>query len=435
MLLGIHCHNFGVLHDTSFGMSFSDLAGLTASQAAILDDPAASPLREDRLPLGPLCALIGRNSTGKSALFAALSFISVRLRHDVAFACEQCGRSGFTSMKTRGDCSDICFSLLFSGEADGEFLSYELCLSSDRHGRPFVARESVCQARFGTDGLTVETLLDLEQGRGKIREAGVLHETALSETKAPALAAYGLLLSCPELNRIHDQVSRWFFDRLSQPADPSRRPEPVRQGGHRHVSVTGDNVRNVLEFLQIEHPEQYGQAMNRISERMPTEKRIDQAFSNGVSSGTRKLFTILLLLEDPDPRPLICLEEPDGGLYHENVDSLAFALRDFTIRNPACQILFTTHSPYILESMRPEEVWVFERRPAATSPGPAASEAGSAAAAACSAAADPYTHTRCLARDPVVRAMHEQGVGLGALWYGGHLDRSWDDARRSGESD
>jgi hypothetical protein len=36
-------------------------------------------------------------------------------------------------------------------------------------------------------------------------------------------------------------------------------------------------------------------------------------------------------------------------------------MRDYTLRILACQIMFTTHNPYILESLRPEEVWVFER--------------------------------------------------------------------------
>ena len=113
MLLGIQIHNFGVLHDVIFGLAYDELTRLTTRQAADIFDPTISPVPADRMPLGQLCALIGRNSTGKSALFSALSFLCDCLRHDVPFACEQNGRKGFTSLKTVGDRSDIHFSLLF----------------------------------------------------------------------------------------------------------------------------------------------------------------------------------------------------------------------------------------------------------------------------------------------------------------------------------
>lgn len=283
MLLGAHIHNFGILHDMVIGVSFDELISLTTDQAADLFDPALSPVPENRLPLGQLNTLIGRNSTGKSALFSALSFLSDCLRHDIAFACEQNGRHSFTSLKTTGDRSNICFSLTFSGETNDEFLNYELCLSSDPHGRPFVAREFVRRAWSSEGSFSTESLLALEHGKGTVsvagnaKRAGTLRDAGVTETKAPALAAYGLLLDYPLLNRIHGQISRWYFDHLSQPPAQALRAEPVRQGGHRHVSVTGDNVRNVLEFLEKENPAQYVQALNRIAERMPNEKRIDRS--------------------------------------------------------------------------------------------------------------------------------------------------------------
>jgi hypothetical protein len=69
--------------------------------------------------------------------------------------------------------------------------------------------------------------------------------------------------------------------------------------------------------------------------------------------------------------------------------------------------------------MRPEEVWVFERR---REQSPAIPQGL-------------YTHTRCVARDAIVRAMHAEGVGMGALWYSGHLDSSWEDLHASGSTD
>jgi predicted ATPase len=36
-----------------------------------------------------------------------------------------------------------------------------------------------------------------------------------------------------------------------------------------------------------------------------------------MSDGTLKVFAIQLLLEDTEPPPLIGIEEPENGLYHQ----------------------------------------------------------------------------------------------------------------------
>lgn len=373
-------------------------------------------------------------------MFAALSFLADCLRHNVAFASTKNGRVNFRHLKTDGVDADICYRIVLSGADENEFLGYDIRLAADQHGRPYVAAESVKRAWFNTKGAHHEILLELENGRGIVREDGELKEAAVADTKAPALATYGMLLKYPALNRIYAQISRWFFDQIPLKALQPLTSEKEGEGGHRHVSFTGDNIMNVLEYLRSKDPVYYEQAIARISDRIPSERRIDKALNNGVSAGTRKLFILLLLLEDPAPRPLICLEEPDAGLYHDMVDSLAYALRDYTIRNPECQVMFTTHSPYILESIRPEEVWIFERRTQAGEAEAAEPKAAVPNAVEHAVASGPvsgresgYTHTRALARDPVVRAMHAEGVGLGALWYSGHIDREWDEVHSKEE--
>jgi len=423
MLLGIHICNFEILQDTTFGITFDELISLDADAVVQIYDPAFNPLPGDRMPLGQINVLIGRNSTGKSAMFSALSFLADCLRHNVAFASTKNGRVNFRHLKTEGVDADICYRIVLSGADENEFLGYDIRMAADQHGRPYVAAESVKRAWFNAKGAQHEILLELENGRGSVREDDELKEAAVADTKAPALATYGMLLKYPALNRIYAQISRWFFDQIPLKALQPLTSEKAGEGGHRHISFTGDNIKNVLEFLKNQDPVYYEEAIQRIAERMPAEKRIDKALNNGVSAGTRKLFALLLLLEDPDPRPLICLEEPDAGLYHDMVDSLAFALRDYTIRHTDCQVLFTTHSPYILESMNPEEVWIFERPVATIGSGDKASRTAG------------FTRTRSLARDPVVRAMHQEGIGLGAMWYSGHLDRAWDEVHAKDDSE
>ena len=76
-------------------------------------------------------------------------------------------------------------------------------------------------------------------------------------------------------------------------------------------------------------------------------------------------------------------------------------MRAYTLRNGYCQIIFSTHNPYIIETLSPKEVWIFERS--------FEKDAGD-------------VRIRCAGDDPLVCEMFRQGVGMGAIWYAGHLD-------------
>jgi len=67
-------------------------------------------------------------------------------------------------------------------------------------------------------------------------------------------------------------------------------------------------------------------------------------------------------MEDPDPPPFICIEEPENGLYHKLLGSLVEEFRSHaTGRKNAPQIFVTTHQPYFVDAMGPEEVWILEK--------------------------------------------------------------------------
>ena len=68
--------------------------------------------------------------------------------------------------------------------------------------------------------------------------------------------------------------------------------------------------------------------------------------------------------------------------------------------------MFSTHNPYIIETLSPKEIWVFERT--------FEKEEGD-------------VEIRCAGADPLVMEMFRQGVGMGAIWYGGHLDTKQDE--------
>ena len=118
-----------------------------------------------------------------------------------------------------------------------------------------------------------------------------------------------------------------------------------------------------------------------------------------MSDGTLKVFAYLLLLEDPTPPPFLCIEEPENGLYHKLLESLAKEFRDHaTGRKGGSQVFITTHQPYLVDALEPAEVWILEK------------------------GSDSYSVIRRASDDALVRNMVAEGLPLGGLWYSDYLD-------------
>ncbi len=119
-----------------------------------------------------------------------------------------------------------------------------------------------------------------------------------------------------------------------------------------------------------------------------------------MSDGTLKLFAYLLLLEDPEPPPLLSIEEPENGLYHKLLEVLASELRSYaTGGKRGTQVFVTTHQPYFLDALHPDEVWVLEK--------------------------DPKTGFSKITRAseiPYVANQVEEGQPLGSLWFSDYLE-------------
>ena len=125
----------------------------------------------------------------------------------------------------------------------------------------------------------------------------------------------------------------------------------------------------------------------------------DPFFAQQMSDGTLKVFAYLLLLEDPAPPPFICIEEPENGLYHKLLETLATEFRAHaTGRGNAPQLFITTHQPYFVDALSPDETWLLEK------------------------GRDGFSSIRRASDDETVRAMVDEGLPLGSLWYSDYLD-------------
>jgi predicted ATPase len=126
----------------------------------------------------------------------------------------------------------------------------------------------------------------------------------------------------------------------------------------------------------------------------------DPFFSQQMSDGTLKMFAYLLLLEDPDPPPFICIEEPENGLHHKLLETLADEFRSHATGKPRSpQIFITTHQPYFVDALEPEETWILEKGD------------------------DGFAEVRRAGDDRIVKAMVNEGIPLGSLWYSDYFDK------------
>jgi predicted ATPase len=90
------------------------------------------------------------------------------------------------------------------------------------------------------------------------------------------------------------------------------------------------------------------------------EIRLDFELSGGervparlVSAGTLRILALLAALR-MDPRPyVLCVEEPENGIYPGRLRALLALLRDVTATALPTQTILTTHSPVALAALRP----------------------------------------------------------------------------------
>lgn len=144
------------------------------------------------------------------------------------------------------------------------------------------------------------------------------------------------------------------------------------------LSKTGDNLPNVIQYLQESHPEQLQRITEVLRRRIPRLERIDATpmpdgrlllevkdapfdkpvLSKFASDGTLKMLAYLTVLYDPEPPRFIGIEEPENFLHPRLLPELGEECRHAAERT---QLLVTTHSPFFLDSCRPEEVRILFR--------------------------------------------------------------------------
>lgn len=152
-------------------------------------------------------------------------------------------------------------------------------------------------------------------------------------------------------------------------------------GETEHLSETGDNLPLVARYLHEQHPAIFNRILAMMASRVPGVSSVEPKlmedgyltlrFQDGsfktpfldryVSDGTIKMFAYLVLLYDPRPHPLLCVEEPENQLYPQLMAELAEEFRSYA--NRGGQVFVSTHSPDFLNALELDEVcWLVKHQ-------------------------------------------------------------------------
>lgn len=377
-------------------------------------------------PLTPFTVVIGKNGVGKSSLFDAFGFVADCLISDVETACDMKQRGGFDRLRSKGVNEPIRFEIYYREAPNERPITYELSINLDHSGRPYVESELLKQRRKGQRYGRPYPFLRLDRGKGMVwageeaveiegEEDRTQTVVELTDPRQLGIATLGTLKEHPRIKRFRDFLKGWY---LSYFYPDAARSLPSA-GPQRHLNVHGDNIGNVVQFMEREHKDRFRSILARIANKIPgiakidtevtADKRVllrfndgafdDPFFAQQMSDGTLKVFAYLLLLEDPEPPPFICIEEPENGLYHKLLESLAQEFRTHaTGKKNAPQIFVTTHQPYFVDALSAEEVWILEK------------------------GQDGFSTIRRVSELDVVKNLVAEGLPLGGLWYSDYLD-------------
>jgi predicted ATPase len=199
-------------------------------------------------------------------------------------------------------------------------------------------------------------------------------EETLDSAEVLAVNTLGQLARHPRVSALRRFITGWYLSYLT--ADSTRGvPEA---GPQERLSAIGDNLANVIQYLKEQHPERLSHVLTVLARRVPRLERVDAEFladgrlllrikdapfeepilAKFTSDGTLKMLAYLTVLYDPQPPQLVGIEEPENHLHPRLLVELAEECRAAAAQT---QLLVTTHSPFFVNGLRPEETWVLYR--------------------------------------------------------------------------
>ena len=325
--------------------------------------------------LTPMTVLLGPNGSGKSTIFDVFNFLSECFQFGLRHAWDRRGRG--KELKTRGATGTIVFELKYREQPGTPVITYHLAIDEGGKGPEVV--EEWLQWRRGQNGKPFR-FLEFSRGIGKAAsgeapdEQDRRVEKQLRSADLIAVNTLGQFSEHPRVAALREFITDWHVSYLS--IDQTRsQPE---SGPQERLSRGGENLPNVIQYLKEQHPERLEKIIEVLRQRIPRLERVEAdpmpdgrlllqikdapfeqpVLSKFASDGTLKMLAYLTVLYNPEPPRFIGIEEPENFLHPRLLPELAEECRAASERS---QLLITTHSPFLLNAIKAEEVRVLYR--------------------------------------------------------------------------
>ena len=321
----------------------------------------------------PFCVIIGANGTGKSTLFDIFGFLRDALKNNIRQALQI--RGGYREIITRGqEQEDIEIELQFRMKIlDTERLVTYQIIIGQNNNRPVIKRE-ILRYKRGEHGKPFH-FLDFQLGQGyaitneedfsKPDKELDREEQQLESNDILAIKGLGQFQRFKAATAFRSLIENWHVSDFH--ISEARGSKEISYA--EHLSPTGDNIATVAQYIYQQYPTIFQQIIEKMKQRIPGISSVeaketedgrlilrfqDQAFKDPfidryVSDGTMKMFAYLILLFDPNPHPLLCVEEPENQLYPTLLKELAEEFAHYS--DQGGQVFVSSHSPDFINAV------------------------------------------------------------------------------------
>lgn len=331
----------------------------------------------------PYTVFVGANGTGKSTLFDVFGFLRDCLKDNVRPALAK--RGGFREVVSRGSDNEsisIELKLRMQLKIGWRTVTYAVEIGQGSEGIS-VRSETLRYTRFGGGkpydfirfrngaGSAIRNEADIERGEEEERE-----EQRLDSPDILAIKGLGQFQRFEAANAFRNLIENWHVSDFHISA--ARGSQDA--GYAEHLSPQGENLPLVTQYLFENHREEFDKVLKAMERRVPgvsgvsagqtQDGRVVLNFKDGsfkdpfvarfVSDGTIKMFAYLVLLYDPKPHPLLCVEEPENQLYPSLLNELSEEFQAYAQRGG--QVFVSTHSPDFLNSVPLESIFILSKQ-------------------------------------------------------------------------
>jgi predicted ATPase len=363
--------------------------------------------------LSPLSVFLGPNASGKSTIFDVFAFLSQCFFESLRKAWDKRGK--FKELRSRNATGPIEIEIKYRERPRTPIITYHL--SIDENIRGPVVTEEWLKWRIGKRGQPFH-FLRFNNGSGWVIRGDMPEEKddrIQEELDAPdklAVNTLGQFKKHPRVSALRQFITGWYLSYLTIDSTKKANPEA---GAQDHLTQTGDNLSNVIQFYKEEHSDTLDKIFTILSQRVPKLEKVDtEVMADGrlllkikdrpfddpilskfASDGTIKMLAYLVLLYDPIPFPFVGIEEPENHLHPRLLPELA---EECKMRSDVTQIMISSHSPYFIDSLQPKEVWVLDRDK------------------------NGYTIAKRASDMPGIKELIESGFSLGQLWMENYFE-------------